>query len=194
MSTRIDTILRIVCSSTGVSKRELLAANRSQKIVNARHVAMWLLRRHTFLSLPAIGRILHRDHSSVLHGVRRVEAELRNDPEGELAQLARSCDARCRLSPLVDQDMEEASLLRSWEPWLAQLRAQGVRRAHARPPAGRRPHHRTAHRIRLPVPDGRPRVHVPRGRTLTAVLMGDPPLERSALWRHRMMKKEERLS
>ncbi len=194
MSTRIDTILRIVCSATGVSKRKLLAANRSQKIVNARHVAMWLLRRHTFLSLPAIGRILHRDHSSALNGVRRVEAELQNDPEGELAQQARSCDARCRHSPLVDQDMEEASLLRSWEPWLAQLRAQGVRRAHARPPAGRRAHHRTTHRIRLPVPDGRPRVHVPRGRTLTAVLMGDPPPERSALWRHRMMKKEERLS
>jgi len=194
MSTRIDTILRIVCSATGVSKRELLAANRSQKIVNTRHVVMWLLRRHTFLSLPAIGRILHRDHSSVLNGVRRVEAELRNNPEGELALLARSSDARCRHSPLVDQDMEEASLLRSWEPWLAQLRAQGVRRAHGRSPVGRRSQHRTVRGIRLPVPDGRPRVHVPRGRTLTAVLMGDPPLERSALWRHRMMKKEERAS
>ncbi len=194
MSTRIDTILRIVCSATGVSKRELLAHNRSRKIVNARHMAMWLLRRHTFLSLPAIGRILHRDHSSVLNGVRRVKAELRNDPEGELAQMARSCDARCRHSPLVDQDMEEASLLRSWEPWLARLRAKGAHRAHARPPAVRRPHHRTTHRIRPSVPDGRPRVHVPRGRTLTAVLMGDPPPERSALWRHRMMKKEERAS
>lgn len=64
-----------VTLSFGVSRTDLLSDRRPRRIVDARHVAMWLGRTYLQLSFPDIGSALRRDHTSVMHGVRRVEAD-----------------------------------------------------------------------------------------------------------------------
>lgn len=51
----------------------LLRPGRHRDICSARWVAAWMLRRRNW-STPKIGRFLGLDHSTVLHGLRRVAA------------------------------------------------------------------------------------------------------------------------
>jgi chromosomal replication initiator protein len=57
-----------------VSVRDVLGPYRGLTVVKARHVAMWVMRELRGLSLPQIARRTGRsDHTSALHGCRRVE-------------------------------------------------------------------------------------------------------------------------
>jgi chromosomal replication initiation ATPase DnaA len=42
---------------------------------------MFLCRKHTGLSFPALGRFFQRDHTTVQHGVEKVQAALPGDRE-----------------------------------------------------------------------------------------------------------------
>lgn len=57
----------------------LRSHKRTQRIATARQIAYYLLRKNTDLSFPAIGEMLDRDHSSVIHGnqtiVRRIDRD-----------------------------------------------------------------------------------------------------------------------
>lgn len=46
---------------------------RTHSISHARQDCMRMIRDHTSLSLPQIGRIFNRDHTTVLHGIRASE-------------------------------------------------------------------------------------------------------------------------
>ena len=73
-------IVEEICIKHQVSRAELLSAQRSVRIVAARHEAMYRMKTETTMSLPQIGRRLgNRDHTTVLHGVRRYEAKLRGE-------------------------------------------------------------------------------------------------------------------
>jgi chromosomal replication initiator protein len=65
-----------VCAVLHLSRDELLSTSRASRVTRARHLAMYLARERTGLSLAAIARAFHRDHSTVLHAIRRVDAEL----------------------------------------------------------------------------------------------------------------------
>ena len=67
-------IINSVAGTFGVSLSNILSSRRESIIVYARSSASWLMRRHTRLSLPAIGlRLGGRDHTTVLHAVRRLD-------------------------------------------------------------------------------------------------------------------------
>lgn len=53
---------------------EVMGRGREARIANARHTVYWSL-REAGLSLPAIGRVMDRDHSTVLSGIRKVDAD-----------------------------------------------------------------------------------------------------------------------
>lgn len=54
---------------------EIISPRRYKNLVAERQVLMWLTKKHTGLSLPQIGRLFGgRDHSTVLHAVRKTEA------------------------------------------------------------------------------------------------------------------------
>jgi chromosomal replication initiator protein len=73
----IDDVIAAVAAELGVSRRELLARDRRPAVASARQLAMYLARELTGASLPEIGRALgDRNHSTVLHAIRRVEREL----------------------------------------------------------------------------------------------------------------------
>jgi chromosomal replication initiator protein len=73
----IDDIQRAVSAHFEVKQLDLVSARRAQVIARPRQVAMYLAKRLTTRSLPEIGRKFgNRDHSTVIHAVRRID-ELR---------------------------------------------------------------------------------------------------------------------
>lgn len=65
------------CAHFGVSPEELLSNSRSPRVAWPRQVAMYLTRELTEESLPLIGRHFGgRDHTTVLHACRRINARL----------------------------------------------------------------------------------------------------------------------
>ena len=74
---RIDDILRVVGRHYNVPKSDLLSPRRARSIVLPRQIGMYLAKKLTPRSLPEIGRRFGgRDHSTVLHAVRKIEREL----------------------------------------------------------------------------------------------------------------------
>ena len=76
----IAEIQRRVAAHFSFISYDLISPCRSRALVAARHVAMYLARRHTDRSYPEIGRRFGRDHSSVISAVRGIEARRMVDP------------------------------------------------------------------------------------------------------------------
>ncbi|MBS3651107.1 chromosomal replication initiator protein DnaA [Pseudaminobacter sp. 19-2017] len=77
---RIEDIQRVVARHYNVSKTELLSNRRTRTIVKPRQIAMYLAKVMTPRSLPEIGRRFGgRDHTTVLHAVRKIEDLSGND-------------------------------------------------------------------------------------------------------------------
>src|ERR1700731_4021952 len=77
---RIEDIQRVVARQYNVSRADLLSSRRTANVVRPRQVAMYLAKILTLRSLPAIGRRFGgRDHTTVLHAVRKIEALAGND-------------------------------------------------------------------------------------------------------------------
>ena len=71
---RIDDILKVVGRHYNVARADLLSPRRARSIVRPRQVGMYLAKKLTPRSLPEIGRRFGgRDHSTVLHAVRKIE-------------------------------------------------------------------------------------------------------------------------
>ena len=77
---KIEDIQRIVARQYNVSRADLLSSRRTANVVRPRQVAMYLTKTLTLRSLPEIGRRFGgRDHTTVLHAVRRIEGLVGND-------------------------------------------------------------------------------------------------------------------
>ncbi len=87
---KIEDILRIISRHFGVSKGDLLSQRRHRSVVWPRQVGMYLAKQLTARSLPEIGRRFgNRDHTTVLHAIRKIEGELTDNPrlKEELEEL-----------------------------------------------------------------------------------------------------------
>jgi chromosomal replication initiator protein len=77
---KIDDILRVVMKHFGVNRGDLLSSRRNRSIVRPRQIGMWLAKSLTARSLPEIGRRFGgRDHTTVLHAIRKIESLLAED-------------------------------------------------------------------------------------------------------------------
>jgi len=74
---KIDDILRVISRHYGVTRSDILSERRNRSIVLPRQVGMYLAKRLTARSLPEIGRRFGgRDHTTVLHAIRKIEKEI----------------------------------------------------------------------------------------------------------------------
>ena len=88
----VDTIQKVVAEHYALKQADLMSERRARAIARPRQVAMWLAKQITTRSLPDIGRRFGgRDHTTVLHAVRRIEALKADDPV-----LARDVDMLLR--------------------------------------------------------------------------------------------------
>ncbi|MCF3935970.1 chromosomal replication initiator protein DnaA [Acuticoccus sp. M5D2P5] len=79
---KIEDIQRVTSQHFGVSRQDLVSARRTRVIVRPRQIAMYLSKTLTPRSLPEIGRRFgNRDHTTVLHAVRKVEEMIDRDPQ-----------------------------------------------------------------------------------------------------------------
>jgi chromosomal replication initiator protein len=76
---RLDAIIGRVAAAFGVAEKELLGPSRLRNVLLSRQVAMYLARELAGFSLPRIGAAFGRDHTTVLHACRKIEAELESD-------------------------------------------------------------------------------------------------------------------
>jgi chromosomal replication initiator protein len=92
----IDEIQRKVADYYGLRLADLLSERRAREVARPRQIAMYLAKKMTPRSLPEIGRRFgNRDHTTVMHAVKKVEELRAKDREidSDVATLARLLDA-----------------------------------------------------------------------------------------------------
>jgi chromosomal replication initiator protein len=77
---KIEDIQKLVATHFNVSRADILSSRRSASVVKPRQIAMYLSKVLTLRSLPEIGRRFGgRDHTTVLHAVRKIETAVQAD-------------------------------------------------------------------------------------------------------------------
>lgn len=79
----VENIQRTVADYYRLSVSDLQSKGRKANIVKARHVAMFLAKELTQKSLPALGAAFGRDHTTVLHAVKKITNDREADPQLE---------------------------------------------------------------------------------------------------------------
>jgi len=88
----VDEIQKTVAEHFSMKQADLLSERRTRAVARPRQIAMYLCKQHTTRSYPDIGRRFGgRDHTTVLHGVRKIEELLATDD-----QIARDVEALTR--------------------------------------------------------------------------------------------------
>jgi chromosomal replication initiator protein len=88
----VDDIQKATSEHFGLKQADLISERRTRSVARPRQAAMWLAKQLTTRSLPDIGRRFGgRDHTTVLHAVRRIEELRAGDP-----QLARDLETLTR--------------------------------------------------------------------------------------------------
>ena len=76
----IAKVAQTVARLMGLKTADLRSSSRKQMVVRARSLAMYIARRNTSKSLDQIGKHFGgRDHSTVLHSIRKTESLLETD-------------------------------------------------------------------------------------------------------------------
>ena len=77
----IDEIQKRVAEHFKIRLSDMSSARRSRTVARPRQIAMYLSKQLTSRSLPEIGRAFGgRDHTTVIHAVRKVEEIMSADP------------------------------------------------------------------------------------------------------------------
>jgi len=78
---KIEDIQKLVATHYSVTRADILSSRRTATVVKPRQVAMYLSKTLTLRSLPEIGRRFGgRDHTTVLHAVRKIEGLTTSNP------------------------------------------------------------------------------------------------------------------
>lgn len=72
----VDNILEVTARKYEVSVEQILGKSRTKDIKTARNVAMYVIKKVLDLSLPAIGKMMNRDHSTVYSNIQMIETDL----------------------------------------------------------------------------------------------------------------------
>ena len=91
----VEKVLGLVAQTFSVPQEELKGRTRTKEIAFARNVAIYIIRKITDLSLPAIGKLFDKDHSTIHYAVNSIKTEIKsnsvlNNQIEEIAKLAKS--------------------------------------------------------------------------------------------------------
>ena len=75
------TIKRVVAEYYGLTQAQLVSKARTKVIANARHIAIYLCRKHLDLPYIKIGEDFgKRDHSTIISACDKIDKNLKTDP------------------------------------------------------------------------------------------------------------------
>lgn len=76
----VDKIFAAVYRKYNIKREDIISGKRTKDIANARHITVYAIRTITDMSLPNIGKIIARDHSTVMSSIESVEKRMSQDP------------------------------------------------------------------------------------------------------------------
>lgn len=78
----VENIQKMICEYFNIRIGDLKAKRRTQNIALPRQIAMYLCRKYTGTSFPAIGdKFGGRDHSTVIHAAKTIERRINEEPQ-----------------------------------------------------------------------------------------------------------------
>ncbi len=85
----IERILLSVSKAYGITVEDLKSKKKTDSIANARHVAIYVIKKLTDLTLKEIGAIFGRNHSTILSSIEKVETNIRtvNGYDAQVKQI-----------------------------------------------------------------------------------------------------------
>ncbi len=66
-------IIITVCNEFNVHPKDILGQRRQKNLILPRHICWWLAREETMFSYPQIGRMMKRDHTSIIYGCKKID-------------------------------------------------------------------------------------------------------------------------
>ncbi len=94
LSVKISRVLHEVSAKYGFEEADIKGKKRTKELAWARHVAIYILRKKTDMSLPAIGAEFGRDHTTILSSYNTIEREIKLNPPfaAEINELINEID------------------------------------------------------------------------------------------------------
>jgi chromosomal replication initiator protein len=84
VSVTVERILDKVSRKYNIPIEDIKSRKRTKEVASARHVTIYIIRRLTDMSLPAIGKYMGRDHTTILSSLDTIESELKTSATLEL--------------------------------------------------------------------------------------------------------------
>lgn len=75
-----DIIITKVCEYYGLSRDKMMGTSRKKDVLLPRQVSMYFCRSLLAMSLPAIGKLFRKDHSTVSNAIDKIEEGMQQDP------------------------------------------------------------------------------------------------------------------
>lgn len=79
MTPHVTDIQTAVCQQYHITPLEMTSRRQTRRLARPRQLAMYLARELTPMSMPEIGRAFSRDHTTVIHACRTIEAIMATD-------------------------------------------------------------------------------------------------------------------
>jgi chromosomal replication initiator protein len=76
---KVEEVARVVADHFNVSVPWIRSPRRQAKVMRPRMIVMYLARIVAGRSYPQIGKYLNRDHTSVIHGHYRIQAQMKHN-------------------------------------------------------------------------------------------------------------------
>lgn len=96
-----EEILQLVSAETQVEQNKIKGRSRMARIVFVRHLYFYLSKRHTGFTLLAIGKLLNRDHTTVINGINSIKNRIATaDPSAdEIKRIERIVKGMAGIDP-----------------------------------------------------------------------------------------------
>ena len=87
----VDKIFASIQKKYNIKREDIVSSKRTKDIANARHITVYTIRSVTDMSLPNIGKVIDRDHSTVLSSIEAVEKKMAQNPvyRAEIEELVK---------------------------------------------------------------------------------------------------------
>ncbi len=76
----VDKIFTSVYKKYNIKREDIVSGKRTKDIANARHITVYIIRSVTDMSLPNIGKIIDRDHTTVMSSLETIERRMAQYP------------------------------------------------------------------------------------------------------------------
>ena len=79
VSVTVDKIIDSVAKKYGVSAEDLKGRKAQRETANPRHIAIFIIRKLTDMSLPAIAKVFGRHHTTIMSSIENIDMELKSN-------------------------------------------------------------------------------------------------------------------